>query len=298
VWLDGEGPFLTNASLDQPTIRDNLNGLNFEIPFETNGLADEAAAQSTTLVAQLELHVNSEPTPDESLELRMHDAGFHFEAGDSSHPSHAPIKEEALELHLAQFHLETTESLTWLNQTHTTTPNRTILLNPQTNNLAPQFHLGEPNSPGSPFHNSFTNTLPHVQPTLNNWSKSSKPGPMAHEPINNPNSPLTHTMSSPQPPANSLPLAYTPENTPTSINPNTRKRIRKEFGRLGRNIHQRLFCGLFQRELIGKQEFQDEDFIMGLEKASAPHIDTSTLQDPTRNEGLWEADPNQLPKAP
>ena len=86
----------------------------------------------------------------------MHDAGFRFEADDSSHPSHAPIEEEALELHLAQFHLETTESLTWLNQTHTTTPNRTILLNPQTNNLAPQFHLGEPNSPGSPFHKHLT----------------------------------------------------------------------------------------------------------------------------------------------
>jgi hypothetical protein len=170
VWLDGEGPFLTNASLDQPPIRDNQNGLNFEITFETNGLADEADAQSTTLVAQLEVHVNSDPTPNEPLEQRMHEAGFRFEAGDSSRPSHAPINEEALELHLAQFHLETTETLTWLTQTHTTTPNRTILLNPQTNNLKPEFHLGQPNSPGSPPQNLFTNISPLEQSTLNNWS--------------------------------------------------------------------------------------------------------------------------------
>ena len=250
-----KGPFLTNASLDQPPIRDNLNGLNFEITFKTNGLADEADAQSTTLVAQLEVHVNSNPTPNEPLEQRMHEAGFHFETGDSSRPSHAPINEEALELHLAQFHLETTKTLTWLTQTHNTTPNRTILLNPQISNLAPEFHLGQPNSPGPPPQNLSTNISPLEQPTVNNWPKPITPGPMAHDHLYNPNSPLTHTTSSPQLPVNSLPLDCTSENTPTSINPKTRKRIRKEFGRLGRNLRQRLFCGLFQREITGTLEF-------------------------------------------
>uniref|UniRef100_A0A2N9H6E1 CCHC-type domain-containing protein n=1 Tax=Fagus sylvatica TaxID=28930 RepID=A0A2N9H6E1_FAGSY len=244
-----------------------------------------ADAQSTTLVAQLEVHVNSDPTPNEPLEQRMHEAGFRFETGDSSHPSHAPINEEALELHLAQFHLETTETLTWLTQTHITTPNRTILLNPQISNLKPEFHLGQPNSPGPPPQNLFTNISPLEQSTLNNWPKPITPGPMAHDHLYNPNSPLTHTTSSPRSPVNSLPLDYTSENTPTSINPKTRKRIRKEFGRLGRNFCQRLFCGLFQRELTGTLEFQDEDSIMGLEEASALPMDTSTPQDPSRNAG-------------
>uniref|UniRef100_A0A2N9ETE7 Reverse transcriptase domain-containing protein n=1 Tax=Fagus sylvatica TaxID=28930 RepID=A0A2N9ETE7_FAGSY len=140
VWIDGDGPFLTNALLDQPPVTDNLHGLNFEITFETNGLADETTKQSTTLVAQLEVHVDTEPNPDDSLEQRMNNVGFSFEAGDSSRTTQAPREEDSLELHLAQFHLETTKSLTWLNQAHTTLPNRTILINPRTSNLAPEIH--------------------------------------------------------------------------------------------------------------------------------------------------------------
>ena len=113
-----------------------LMHLNFEVTFETNGLADEPALHSTTLVAQLEVHVNIEIPLDESLEQRMHNAGFHFEAGGSSRTTQAPFEEEALELHLAQFHLETAEpihealQMTWLNQTHTKLQDQTILFNP------------------------------------------------------------------------------------------------------------------------------------------------------------------------
>jgi hypothetical protein len=297
VWLDGEGPFLTNASLNQSPVRDHLNALNFEINFETNGLTDEADAQSTTLVAHLEVHVNSDHNPNEPLEQRMHEAGFRFETGDSSCPSHALINEEALELHLAQFHLETNETLNWLNQTHNSIPNKTISIKPQISNLAPDFHLGQPNSPGPPSQDLSTNISP-LEPTLNNWPKPINPGPTAQDHPYNPNSPLTHTTSAPQLPENSLPLDCTSENNPTSINPKSRKRIRKEFGRLGRNLHQRLFCGLFQREITGTLEIQDEVSIMGSEETSALPMDTSIPQDPSRNAGFWEADPNQLPKEP
>ena len=297
VWLDGEGPFLTNASLDQPTVRDHLNGLNFEINFETNGLADEADAQSTTLVAHLEVHVNDNRNTNEPLEQRMHEAGFRFETGDSSRPSHAPINEEALELHLAQFHLESNETLTWLNQTHNSIPNKTISFKPQISNLAPDFHLGQPNSPGPPTPDLSTNISP-PKTTINNWPKPISPSPTTQEHQYTPNSPHTYTPSSPQSPETSLPLDCTSENNPTSINPKSRKRIRKEIGRLGRNLRQRLFFGLFQREITGTLEIQDEDSIMGSEETSALPTDTSNPQDPSRNAGFWEADPNQLPKEP
>ena len=155
--------------------------------------------------------------------------------------------------------------------------------------------------------------------TLNNWPKPINPGPTAQDHPYNPNSPLTHTTSTPQLseislpldctsennptsapqlPKTSLPHDCTPENNPTSINPKSRKRIRKEFGRLGRNLRQRLFCGLFQREITDTLEIQDEDSIMGSEETSALPMDTSIPQDPSRNAGFWEADPNQLPKEP
>ena len=297
VWIDRDGPFLTNALLDQPLVTDNLHGLNFEITFETNGLANETTEQCTTLVAQLEVHVDTEPNPDDSLEQRMNNAGFNFEAGDSSRTTQAPHEEDALELHLTQFHLETTESLTWLNQTHITLPNQTILINPRTNNLAPKIHFDPPNSPGPPLQTCLTATSPLMQPNHNTWPISNNLGPMVHDHPNPPDTCPIHTPSSPLSPEHTLPIASPPKTPPTSLHPTTRKRIRKEF-RLGQNIRQRLFCGLFQRELTGKQDSLDEDSVMGLEEASPPHIATSTPQVSTRNEGLWEADPNQLPQTP
>jgi hypothetical protein len=91
VWLDGDGPFLTNVSLSQSPVRDNLPDLNFEINFETTSLADDANIQSTTLIAQLEVHVNSMPNQDDSLQQRMNDAGFQFEMGESSRPTQVQI---------------------------------------------------------------------------------------------------------------------------------------------------------------------------------------------------------------
>jgi hypothetical protein len=223
VWIDGDGPFLTNALLDQPPVTDNLHGLNFEITFETNGLADETTKQSTTLVAQLEVHVDTEPNPDDSLEQRMNNVGFSFEAGDSSRTTQAPREEDSLELHLAQFHLETTKSLTWLNQAHTTLPNRTILINPRTSNLVLEIHVGPPNSPSPPFQTCVTTTSPLMQPTHNTLPKSSNPGLMVHDPSNPLDIRPIHTLSSPLPPEHTHPTASTPETPPTSLHPTTRK---------------------------------------------------------------------------
>jgi hypothetical protein len=76
---------------------------------------------------------------------------------------------------------------------------------------------------------------------------------------------------------------------------------------LGRNLRQRLFCGHFRREITGNQDILDEESIM-VSKERFMHMDTivatdqnnatTTPQDPTTDEGLWEADPNQLPQEP
>ena len=41
VWIENEGPFLTNTTLDPvPSHQENLNALNFAVTFETTGLAE------------------------------------------------------------------------------------------------------------------------------------------------------------------------------------------------------------------------------------------------------------------
>jgi hypothetical protein len=106
------------------------------------------------------------------------------------------------------------------------------------------------------------------------------------------------TQPFPLSPKQTPPIVSSPEIIPSTTNPTTRKRLQKEFGHLGRNIRQRLFYGLFSRELTGKQGVLDDESIMGLAETSDPTVASPTPQDPNCNEGLWEADPNQLPKEP
>lgn len=75
----------------------------------------------------------------------------------------------------------------------------------------------------------------------------------------------------------------------------SKKRIRKEFQKIGRNIHQRLFCGFLNKHnCIEKEERHtgpelELDNLAVLGTASDPH--TILSNDPN---GLWEADPHQL----
>ena len=289
VWLDGDGPFLTNATLGHSPVKDNLPGFNFEINFKTTGLANEANAQSTTLVAQVAVHVNSATTPDDSLHHKMHDARFRFEAGDSSRPPQSSFEDEALELHLAQFHIETTDTMPWFNL-HTTINDQHV---PRPNN--PKLLLHKPNSPGPPFQNLLTTNPPPMHSTHTSWSIPYASGPQAHANPNSLDSPLPQTQHSPLSLVNPSPLLSLPD-IPHNTTTTTRKRLRKEFRRLGRNIRQRLFCGLFRRELTGKQKGLDAESIMGFDEISESTNAATTPQDPTQEDGFWEADPNQLPK--
>ena len=84
-------------------------------------------------------------------------------------------------------------------------------------------------------------------------------------------------------------------------NPRPKKRLRKEIGRIGRNLRQKLLCGLFPREIQEDQQPWANDLIMvvedqlaqmGMEKGNEK--DGNIVQSCT--EGFREADPIQLPK--
>ena len=49
--------------------------------------------------------------PTTTLAQRVNNAGFCFEVGDFSHTSYATPPDDGLELHLAQFHLQASESI-------------------------------------------------------------------------------------------------------------------------------------------------------------------------------------------
>ncbi len=84
------------------------------------------------------------------------------------------------------------------------------------------------------------------------------------------------TQPFPLSPKQTPPIVSSPEIIPSTTNPTTRKRLRKEFSRLGRNIRQRLFYGLFSRELTGKQGVLDDESIMGLAETSDPTVAAPT----------------------
>ena len=71
----------------------------------------------------------------------------------------------------------------------------------------------------------------------------------------------------------------------------TKKRFRKDFGRLGRNIRQKLLCGFFSKEGTKFDTSEPPSFNFD----SAWH---TSEEAPFYPKGCWEADPNQLPQQP
>ena len=69
----------------------------------------------------------------------------------------------------------------------------------------------------------------------------------------------------------------------------SRKRIRAELGRFGRNIRQRLICGCFNKEGITHSHFLNQSCPFSCHYM---HVEVS-LCNP---KGCWEADPKQLPQ--
>ena len=78
----------------------------------------------------------------------------------------------------------------------------------------------------------------------------------------------------------------------------SKKRLRKEFNRFGRNLRQRLLCGFFVKKGNGSdQSFNEEvkEEISGPTQIVDQPQDGSSSVHPNR---LWEAVPNQLPQQP
>nr|POE52773.1 hypothetical protein CFP56_60460 [Quercus suber] len=71
----------------------------------------------------------------------------------------------------------------------------------------------------------------------------------------------------------------------------TKKRSRKEFGRLERNIRQKLLCGFFSMEGTIFATFEPPSYTIDY----ACHINEEA---PFYPKGCWEVDPNQLPQQP
>jgi hypothetical protein len=188
--------------------------------------------------------------------------------------------------------------MTWLNQTQTTIHDQPILVNPRPNNPTPELLIDKPHGPGPPHENILTNYPTPTHLTHIYWPIINEQGKTAHATSTSPNPHFMQIQSFPLSSKHTPPIISFPEITPTSTKPTTRKRLRKEFGRFGRNIRQRLFCGLFSRELTGKQGVLDDESILGLADTSNPTVVAPTPQDPTCDEGLWEANPNQLPEEP
>ena len=79
-------------------------------------------------------------------------------------------------------------------------------------------------------------------------------------------------------------------------NPNSQlptiKRFRKEFGKLKRNLRQRLLCGFFNREPMGGSETEGSNFLVTEDESGNENPVDMVL------EGLREAVPQQLPHQP
>ena len=72
-----------------------------------------------------------------------------------------------------------------------------------------------------------------------------------------------------------------------------------EFGRLGRNIRRKLFCGLYQKESTKDSHF--EGIEIGARVVSVTKVeDEQQIRQKGSNakNGFLEADPHQLPQQP
>lgn len=135
------------------------------------------------------------------------------------------------------------------------------------------------------------------QPTLNTSDQNSTQSHTDPE-TNQPN--LSHVTSTLAPSNRTLNIRFSQPQTLSSSsseyqtpNPNsplpTRKRFRKEFGKLKRNLRQRLLCGLFNRETKGGSETEGSNFLVLKDDFENENHEDMVL------EGLWEAVPQQLP---
>ena len=121
VWIENEGPFLTNAMLLPPhttcqPLQKAQNSFNFEVCFDSYGRVSDSKHHASTLATSI--HILNDPQPPANLSSRMMHADFHFEDGESSQNPVTTIAQDNLQLEssFAQFNIASTS---------TNEPNRT-----------------------------------------------------------------------------------------------------------------------------------------------------------------------------
>ena len=213
-----------------------------------------------------------------SLIQRMHSDEFRFEEGEPSQTALECREEDNMGTHRTILQTATCDTghaaliLTWIQDS--TGINFHQLSRPNNLSLQSPLSLLQPNCPGPPHSTN--------QPILASMDLTNKPNP-------NPDHSIYHvqtqssnliftidssssTSSDNSPSPNTAPLIHS-ENPITSSqsshNPRPKKRIRKKLGWLGRNLRQRLFCGLFSRDDVEEHHQWDIDSVMVVEDRMA-----------------------------
>ena len=215
----------------------------------------------------------------------MRTEGFRFEEEATSTQG---LNHDLLNQSLADIHLEPTEPLHetlqvfWLHAS----PLRTYRASssPELSLTGPKFvedAQEQPHSPGPPLD-------PAHSHSPNDFSLSQTPLPTQSPTATSQTLTLHHPPLEPLIPDNLNGLHL--NTSPSSPNPRPKKRFRKEIEKLGRNLRQKLLCGLFTREITGVHNFWDN-----LNNGDSSSHALAPL--PTNvNEGFREANPNQFPQ--
>ncbi len=329
VWIEGDGPFLTNATLGQedpqptPPSKPHTHTfnvmvclVNLDSPNNEN-LQHNAMHDSFTIGSTPDNQVTNLSTSPinttGSLLQRLNMADFRFETGEPSQPT--LFCQETVELNPTETQTQIqpfqppqvdqipSDWQTPLGLTHTSSASllNLVLLSqdqtqqpycpgPPTNLVStispplldePDPHTTDPNPTLGPY-NELIDPNQNLIFTLDSYSTSSPPDSPSHDT---------------SPPSDNPLFCSHPNHSPTN-----KKRIRKDLGKFGRNLRQRLFCGLFKCECFEAQENWEDDPIMAVEdqlaqlESTSGKDHTSALSNANHSQGFWEADPNQLPK--
>jgi hypothetical protein len=276
--LKTKGPSSQNASLNDQTqtVEENQDLVfNFEVVFEAQNHGDETYSHPSTLITSVQT-TNNTPIdmPKTSLTQRLLREDFHFEPGESSHnPNSLQVQENRiLKSSFAQFHLEPPTSAQPLTQLTCTDSNPD-----QTQTVDGLSNSNEAHYPGPPSLTTPQSPQPHTELQLSLSQTLDYP----------PNSIITNPYPThqhhhiPKPPTlttqdlpcskNSTHSEHTESTIPpiksssSSHKPRPRKRFWKEIGKLGRNHRHKIFCGLFNREISGNQDFWEDDTFISME---------------------------------
>uniref|UniRef100_A0A2N9FWA6 CCHC-type domain-containing protein n=1 Tax=Fagus sylvatica TaxID=28930 RepID=A0A2N9FWA6_FAGSY len=323
IRIEDEEPFLTNANMivlgneDPPPVANNMQEFHFTVTMVSNDFPEGATtsleATPNTIVQHIEpCNVDSSKSLDDqqssSLIQRMNRDEFRFEAGEPSQTALECQEEEAIDSHRTILQAATCETghaaltLTWLQDS--TGIDLHQFSRPTNLSLQSPLSLLQPNCPGPPHSTN--------QPMIAHMEHTNRPNPTIDH-VQTQSSNLIFTLDSSSstssdslPPPTMSPSTHSGNpitSSQSSHNPRPKKRFRKEFGWLGRNLRQRLFCGLFSRAAAEEQHQWDIDSIMVVEDRFAQLDMANGSAHPitsysSQSDGFWEADPLQLPQAP